>query len=318
MRLRGERDLLSAPHQVAATGARGPLLVLAGAVLWGTAGASQELLGGAVPPLVVGSLRTVLGGIALGLIALRGARGALGPSALAPGLRGPSILAGVCIAVYQLAFFVGVRSLGIAVGTILAIGSAPFFAGAVAAVLGQGRPSRAWLLNTSIAVLGLTLLVGTGRDAGASPDGVVAALAAGAAFGSFTVLSKRLLGSGLRRIEVVAVPFVIAGVLLLPALVVGLLRAADPGAIVRAPGVLVVVWLALGATAAGYVLFIEGLRGVTAVVGTTLVLAEPLTASLLGVLVFSERIGSIAAAGALLVAVALLRTAARPGIDPAR
>jgi drug/metabolite transporter (DMT)-like permease len=57
---------------------------------------------------------------------------------------------------------------------------------------------------------------------------------------------------------------------------------------------------------------------VTAVSGTTLVLAEPLTATLLGVLVFAERLGVVALSGALLVTVALLLTARRPAVDPAR
>jgi DME family drug/metabolite transporter len=322
VRLRGERDLLSASGRVTAPARSGALLVLGGAVLWGTSGSSQELLGGAVGPLVVGSLRTILGGAALGLVALFVARreslSLTEVTAARSAARMPLLLAGLCIALYQVTFFVGVRSLGIAVGTILAIGATPFFAGAVSIALGQGRPSRAWFATTSLAVVGLALLIRPEEGVSVSPAGVAAALAAGLAFGTFTVLSKAMLELGLRRLDTVVIPFLIAGALLLPVLVVGLAGAEDPGAIVRVPGLLVVLWLALGATAGGYLLFIAGLRGVTAVVGTTLVLAEPLTATLLGILVFAERLSLSASTGALLVAVALLLTARRPEPVPAR
>jgi DME family drug/metabolite transporter len=322
VRLRGERDLLSASSRVAAPARSGALLVLGGAVLWGTSGSSQELLGGAVGPLVVGPLRTILGGAALGLVALlsvrREALPLAGLTAARTAARIPLLLAGLCIALYQVTFFIGVRSLGIAVGTILAIGSTPFFAGAVSIAVGQGRPSRVWFGTTLLAVLGLVLLVRPDEGVSVSLLGVVAALAAGFAFGSFTVLSKGMLELGLRRLDTVVIPFLVAGALLLPVLVIGLAGSEDPWAIVRVPGVLVVLWLALGATAAGYLLFIAGLHGVTAVVGTTLVLAEPLTATLLGILVFAERLSLSASVGALLVAVALLLTARRPDQVPAR
>ncbi len=324
MRLRGERDLLSAPGRVAAPARNGPLLVLSGAVLWGTAGASQQLLGDAVPPFVVGSLRTVLGGAALVAVALLARRhaptGIDVPVALMPRrhARAMLLLAGVCIAAYQVAFFIGVRSLGIAVGTILAIGAAPFFAGAAAALAGQGRATRRWLLHTGLAVLGLVLLVRPSGEVPLSVPGLVAALLAGLSFGVFTVLTKGLLARGVPRIDAVAMPFGIAAVLLLPVLAIGLRAAEGAGELLRPAGIMVVLWLALGATAAGYVLFIAGLRGVTAVVGTTLVLAEPLTAALLGVLVFAERLDAVATTGALLVAAALVLTAARPGAVVAR
>ncbi len=318
MRLRRERDLLSTTERVAPPALRGSLLVLAGAVLWGTAGASQALLDGAVPPLAVGALRTVLGGIALVAVAIR-TLGRVEAGAVPLGSQRTGLLvAGAAIASYQIAFFIGVDSLGIAVGTILAIGSAPFFAGAVAWSAGQGRPTLVWARNTLLAIVGLFLLVRPEGDVPAPPAGVLAALAAGLAFGAFTVVTKALLGRGVRRIDAVAVPFGIAGVLLLPALAVGLAGAEDVAAVLRLPGLLVVAWLALGATAAGYLLFIAGLRGVSAVVGTTLVLAEPLTAALLGVLVFAERLDGSALVGAGLVAGALLLTAARSESGRAR
>jgi drug/metabolite transporter, DME family len=315
VRLRGERDLLSAPAPVAPARQRGAALVLAGAVLWGTAGAAQELLDGAVSPITVGALRTVLGGLALMVVALPGLRGAASRWRLA---RSPLVLAGVCIASYQVAFFVGVRSLGIAVGTILAIGAAPFVAGAVSILTGRHRPSRRWIATTLLAVVGLVLLVRPDADVRVSLGGAAAAVGAGAAFGLFTVLTKDLLARGLGRLDTIVVPFTVGGVLLLPVLIHGVVTSDEAVRLVTWPGLAVVVWLAVGATAAGYLLFIAGLGGVAAVAGTTLVLAEPLTAGLLGVLVFGERLGPVATVGAATVALALVLAARRPEVEPAR
>ena len=315
MRLRGERDLLSTPATVAPERQRGAALVLAGGVLWGTSGAAQELLDGAVSPVTVGALRTVLGGLALVVIALPGLRGAVARWRL---VRLPLVLAGVCVAFNQIAFFVGVRSLGIAVGTILAVGAAPFVAGAVSIITGRHRPSRRWIATTLLAVVGPMLLVRPDGNVRVSLGGAAAAVGAAAAFGLFTVLTKDLLSRGLRRLDTVVLPFIVGGLLLLPVLIHGVVTSDEAVRLVTWPGLAVVVWLAVGATAAAYLLFIAGLGGVAAVAGTTLALAEPLTAGLLGVLVFGERLGPVAAVGAAAVALALVLAARRPEVESAR
>jgi drug/metabolite transporter, DME family len=311
VRLRGERDLLSAERPAAL---RASALLIAGAALWGTTGSSQALLDGAVPPSVVGALRILVGGTALLLVAARELPSA-GPVLRRSAL--PLLAAALAVAAYQLTFFTGVRATGIAVGTILTVGSAPFFAGALSLLTGRHRPSKRWALTTSIAVVGLALLVRPEEGTEVAASGVIASLAAGLAFATYTVLAKELLVRGVPRLTAVALPFLVGGILLLPVLLVGLTRAEDP-AVLRTPrGLVVVIWLGVGATAAAYLLFTAGLRHVPAVTGTTLALAEPLTAALLGVLVFAERLGTVALAGATVVALALVIAARRPEIDRA-
>jgi drug/metabolite transporter, DME family len=282
-------------------------------VLWGTTGSSQALLEGAVPSGVVGALRILVGGIVLMAVASHELRGAL------QSIRAtwPLLLAtAVSVAAYQLAFFTGVRLVGIAVGTILTVGSAPFVAGILSISLGHHRPSRRWALTTLVAVVGLVLLV---RPTGAvrlDVAGVLAALAAGCAFAVYTVLAKRLLVRGVPRLTSVAVPFFLGGLLLVPALIAGLSRAESPEQLVTLRGLLIVGWLGVVATALAYLLFSSGLQGVPAVTGTTLALAEPLTATVLGIAVFGERLGVVAAVGAAAVAGALVAAAARPERDP--
>jgi len=316
VRLWGERDLLSATRTDLVPAARSflaPLLLVLAAALWGTTGSSQALLDGAVPSGVVGALRILVGGVVLMLVAARELRSSI------PHIRSawPLLLAtAVSVAAYQLAFFTGVRLVGIAVGTILTVGSAPFVAGSLSILLGHHRPSRRWALTTLVAVIGLVLLV---RPEGAlrpQPLGVLAALAAGTAFAVYTVLAKRLMVRGVPRLTSVALPFFVGGLLLVPTLLAGLGRAASPELLLTPRGLLIVGWLGIVATALSYLLFSAGLRGVPAVTGTTLALAEPLTATVLGIVVFGERLGAVALLGAGAVAAALVAAAARPERDP--
>ena len=294
--------------------ARGPLLLAAGAALWGTTGTSQALLDGAVPPAGVGALRVLIGGLVLGLVA--------GPRLVTalPTLRaarGPLLAAAVATAAYQPAFFLGVREAGVAVGTLVTVGAAPFLAGALGAVLGDHRPSGRWVAVTVVAAVGLVLLAGPTGTPAPSALGVTAALGAALAFAAYTVAAKRLLRSGVAPTIGVAATFLLAAGLLLPVLVVALRTAAAPERLVSAGGAAVLIWLGVGATAAAYLLFTAGLRSVPAVTGATLALAEPLTATALGTLVLGERLGAVGLVGGAVLALALVVAAARPEHDAA-
>ncbi len=153
-------------------------------------------------------------------------------------------------------------------------------------------------------------------DGAVAPAGVGAALLAALAFAAYTVAAKRLLVRGVPGRVAVAVVFPAAGLLLVPVLLASLRDAAEPSRLVTPGGLAVVLWLGVGATAVAYLLFTAGLRGVPAVTGATMALAEPLTATVLGVLLLGERLTPIAGAGAAVVAIALVLAARRPEQDP--
>jgi DME family drug/metabolite transporter len=67
-----------------------------------------------------------------------------------------------------------------------------------------------------------------------------------------------------------------------------------------------IAWLGLVSTAVAYLLYVRGLQRLPAATVGTLGLAEPLTATLLGLLLLSERPTPRAAFGAGLVLVGLL------------
>ena len=204
--------------------------------------------------------------------------------------------AAVGMAAFQATFLAAVTAAGVAIGTLVAIGSAPVFTGLL-----SRRVSRAWAIATGVAVVGLTLLVvGDGVD-DVSASGVALALVAGLSYAVYMVAIKTLVDAGHDSTAVGAAAFVLAAVLLSPAMLVqDMTWAATP------EGLATVVYLALVATTLAYALFNRGLRALPARTVSTLGLAEPLVATALGVLVLAERLAPVASLGALLVLAGLV------------
>ena len=269
--------------------------VLAAAVLFGTTGTAQALGPGGTTPLGVGAVRLALGGAAL-LCALP----LLGGKARrAVGLwRSPlGFAAGVCTALYQVCFFAAVQAAGVALGTLVTIGSGPVFAGLLALALLRERPARAWIIATGLCVLGLGLLSADGAgQAGASATGLLLALGAGSAYATYTVASRQMMVRGEASSTVMGSAFGLGGLLLIP---VGL---SQPLSWLATPsGVALAAYLGLLTTTAAYLLFGRGLAVLPAGPVTTLVLAEPLVATLLGVSLLDERLAPLGLSGAALV-----------------
>ncbi|MGZ8632820.1 MAG: EamA family transporter [Solirubrobacteraceae bacterium] len=272
------------------------LQVLLTALCFGTTGTAQAVGPGA-SPVAVGAARIVFGGLLLALVA-RGLRVRL------PRVGAPLIGMAVAVAVYQLSFFAAIRLTGVAVGTVVAIGTGPAAAGALGRLVNGERLSARWAQATALAAAGVVLLAGDG-GAAVDPTGVALAVTSGVGYASYTVLSKRMLDAGEAPEGVMAGGFGGAGVLLLPVLV-----AAGPGFLATPGGLAMAVYVAAVPTALAYVLFSRGLRRLSSGETATLVIAEPLTASALGVVALGEHPSAIAGAGALLVLAGLLVLAA--------
>ena len=281
--------------------------VLAAAVLFGTTGTAQALGPEGTTPLGVGAARLVVGGAALLLVLPL--LGGTARSATALWRTPVGLLAGACTALYQVCFFAGVERAGVALGTLVTIGSGPVFAGLLAALALRERPGAAWGAATALCVLGLALLTGDGG----STDllGVLLALTSGLAYAAYTVAAKALLDRGAGPGEVMASAFGLGGVLLLPVLLTQPLGwLAGPG------GVALAGYLGLVTTALAYVLFGRGLAVLPAGPVTTLVLAEPLVATALGVALLDERLAGLGVAGAALVLAGLVLQGAAAGRRP--
>lgn len=243
----------------------------------------------------MGAARLVVGGA--GLLAVLPLLGGRPRSALALWRTRWGLLAGVTTALYQVCFFAGVSRAGVALGTLVTIGSGPVFVGLLSWWLLREHPSRAWLTATGISVVGLALLTLDGlRDPSVDALGLLLALASGFGYAVYTVAAKRLMAQGHPSAEVMAGAFGLGGLLLVPVLLL------QPVAwLATGSGLLMALWLGLGTTTAAYLLFGRGLRVLPAGPVATLVLAEPVVATLLGVLVLDERLGLLGWAGCALV-----------------
>jgi drug/metabolite transporter, DME family len=274
------------------------LLVLLAAICFGTTGTAQAL-GPDAAPLTVGATRIAVGGLLLLLVAR-----AVAPAATAPWPRKELAVIAAAIAVYQLAFFAAVDRTGVAVGTVVALGSAPALAGIAGLMLDREPLTRRWAHATVLACAGVLLLVLGGGGASVDPLGIMLAVISGSGYATYAILAKRLLKLGHAPERVMATSFSLGAVLLAPVLLLG-----DLSWLGTSHGVAMALFLGAVPTALAYVLFARGLRHLTPGETATLTLAEPLTATGLGILALGERPGAVAAIGAALVLAGLLTLA---------
>ncbi len=294
-------------------GARGICMVLLAAMLWGTTGTVQSLAPAGLSPYWVGALRlavaTAFFAVLAGVLRRRG-----GPRGR---LAWPQVLlAGACVAVYNLSFFAGIRISGVALGTALAIGSGPIWAGLLQTVLQRRMPAPVWWAGTLLGVAGGVAMAldggaGSGSRGGAQAlVGIALCLLAGLGYSAYTLLNKPLVQHapaptvnlavfGTAAVLSVPMAWVVAGT---PALTAGTWAT--------------VAYLGLVATGLAYLLFTSALRHISGATGVTLALAEPVTAFVLAVVVVGEpatllSVGGLVAvlSGLLLVVWAELRVA---------
>jgi len=275
-------------------------------MLFGTTGTAQALGAHHLAPPIVGGLRIALGASLLaGLALVRGRRTPIG-ALLGSRRLLLAVVAMAGVAAYQVFFFSGVATTGVALGTLVAIGSGPVCAGVLGFAIGE-RPSARWAVATILAVFGGAVLLLAGRAADVVPLGVLLAFGAGISYAILTVAGRQLLATGTDGTDLVTVLFGGAAVLLLP-LWVG----RDLGPVATPSALATIAWLGVFATAVPYPLFARGLTKLPAATVTTLTLAEPLTATLLAVVVLGERPGPLGWLGAALITAGLLVVARTP------
>lgn len=259
---------------------KGYLFVILAAALWGTTGTSQGLAPEGLSPSVIGTFRILIGGVILFAYAL-----------INKDLRKSSkwnlkvtFLGIVNVALYQLSFFYGVKYAGIAVGTMVGIGSAPIFAGILSKILYKETLGKAWLISTLLGISGVVLigLEMLRADAELNILGVLLCLGAGLSYTLYTLSSKELLKEQSAN-AVMGILFLGGAFILSPILFI-----CDISPIFSFRGLIVVMHLGVFATAVSYFLFARGLKLIKVSETATLSLAEPLTATLLGITLLGE------------------------------
>lgn len=286
----------------------GPWLIVMGASLWGTTGTAQALAPASATPWTVGALRQLVG--AAGLLGVAAWRGHLSAQRLRQWPWGLTLVAGLCMAIYQLCFFSAVARTGVAVGTVVGIGSAPVAGGLIGWFLRAERPPLVWYFSTALAVLGCSLLAFSGQGFLFNALGLLLALGAGASYALYAHFSKTLLLSQAPDL-VMAMVFATGALMLMP-----LLWVYDWGWVWQPAGLWAVLHLGLVTTALAYALFARGLGQVQIATAMTLTLAEPLTAAVLGLTLLGEPLTAYTALGMACVFIGLALLALRTRPEP--
>jgi drug/metabolite transporter, DME family len=278
------------------------------AVTWGTTGATMTLVARESPmsPLLVGFFRVAIAAPCL----LLAARGLAGPLRLPPRPTWWRIVAaGLAMGGYQVCYFWGVARTSVAVGSLVAICSAPLMIVLLAVPILNERIGATTAAALAAGVSGAAPPSVGPHGLGSLPPGfalgVLLALGAGFCYALYAVIVKDV-GDRVAPVPLAAFTFTIAAVSLAPAL---LTETAAGG--LRAWALL--AYLGLVPTTLAYILYVIGLRTTPVAVSGVLALAEPLTATLLGVAFFGDRLGPIGALGGVLLVAAVAVLALRPG-----
>jgi len=152
-------------------------------------------------------------------------------------------------------------------------------------------------------VAGLVLRSWDGLGAQGSGDtlGLLMALGAGLCSAAWNLAAKHQLDAGVTAVEIPAASFTLGGLLLLPLLAVQPLGAlAQPSAIGLA------LYLGIATMAVANVLLTVGIHGLPPGPAATLMLTDPVVATLLGVVVLGEHLSANASVGVVLVLAGLL------------
>lgn len=279
----------------------GAAMALAAAVLWGTTGTAQTFAGAQSSPYWIGALRLAIASVFFaGLVFF----GRSSESRAHSRLRSAwpwIVLGGSAMAAYNLCFFAGVKTTGVATGTAVAIGSGPVWAGLLQALITRRPPGPLWCLGTVLAIMGIVLmLTGTSSATRFDAAGLAFCLAAGLSYASYTLVSKHLIGISSPVMATFSV-FTMAAVIAVP---VAALSAGPFSA--TGSTWLMVAYLGLIATGISYLLFSHALRHISAATGVTFALAEPVTAFVLAIVVVGEQPRAVAFGGLALVVAGLL------------
>lgn len=283
---------------------RGLFYVIVAATSWGTAGAAAALLYGnsGLGPLALTFWRA-LGGCVL-LLAARAVRarhraGRATPRPYEPaGRRAVRILVtGIGLTVFQAAYFGAVEVTGLAVGTVVTLGAAPVMVALVGRVTMGERLGAGGALAVAGGLTGLLVLVLGGDGAGTvRPAGVVLALLAAAGYSTMTLYTRHLGrdGGGGDPHTTTLTSFAVCAVLLLPfAVAEGLWPQAH--GIVRTLGLM--IYMVAIPTALAYGLYFAGLAALRATTVTVITLIEPVTASVIAVVLLGERLTAATVVG---------------------
>ena len=272
-------------------------LSLLGNGLAGTAGTVAAIYAINTPSPVIGFVRLFIGAITLLMLApfLGGKLSQLPRLITRPGVW----IMGASSASYQVFFFASVDRTGVATAALITVGCIPVSAGIVGWIFLRERPSKIWYISTAIAISGL-VIASLGELQTNDATGLIFAVIAGSGIGAYINAAKIEVRAGGHSSQLPGMAFLLGSIGLFFVVRSDLLQ-------VEWTTQTILLAVYLGAVTMGIANGIQmlGLRGISPGVASTMMLADPVTAAVLGVVVLGEAVTLNGTVGLILVVIGL-------------
>lgn len=278
------------------------LLIIITAMLWGTSGIAAKYLIDLydMSPLTIGGMRVIIGAPILLVtvkVQMKEKKEKVNIDKKHYTVFG---IYGICIAMFQITFFSAVKISMVSIVTLIALCTAPVFVAILSRIFLSEKITKRVVTSMAISTVGTVLIMGTnGSGTGEVSQylGYLLALGAGLSYATITICGKKLV-KNYEPVNILSIVFILASIILLP--------------LVKIPsnlsvtGWLILLYLGVVPTAIAYVLFNVGLKKASATKAAIATLFEPLTATVLSVILIGERFSQVQGIGASLLIVALV------------
>jgi DME family drug/metabolite transporter len=223
----------------------------------------------------------------------------------------PILVGGTGAALFFPFFILAFQLTGVGVAAVVSIGVAPIFVGLIAWIALKQPPGKQWALGTGVAVAGVVALNWPSGNNTVSFLGVAFAMAA--AFGySMQATGMGMISKRHTPFQCVAPMFTIGTIFQAP------LSYGRDFSFLQDPVLLLgVLYGGIVTVAIAYAFFIYGISRFGAATAVTVGLMEPLTASILGVVLLGETVSAIGIVGSVLILTGLV-VVSRPPKEPAQ
>jgi DME family drug/metabolite transporter len=218
------------------------------------------------------------------------------------------LVAGTGAALFFPLFILAFQLTGVGVAAVVSIGVAPIFVGLIAWIALKQPPGKQWAIGTLIAVTGVVALNWPSGDNTVNVLGIGFALAA--AFGySMQATGMGMISRNHTPFQCVAPMFTIGTLFQAP------LSYGKDFSFLQDPVLLLgALYGGIVTVALAYAFFIYGIARIGAATAVTVGLMEPLTASILGVVLLGETVSAIGIVGSVLILTGLVVVSRPPKV----
>ena len=221
----------------------------------------------------------------------------------------PILVGGTGAALFFPLFILAFQLTGVGVAAVVSIGVAPIFVGLIAWIALKQPPGKQWAIGTVVAVAGVVALNWPSGDNTVSILGVAFAIAA--AFGySMQATGMGMISKRHTPFQCVAPMFTIGTLFQAP------LSYGRDFSFLQDPVLLLgALYGGIVTVALAYAFFIYGIARIGAATAVTVGLMEPLTASILGVVLLGETVSIVGVIGSVLILIGLVVVSRPPKLD---